>query len=214
MLEPTEKKKKRKENRFPFARPLHIQQPKAANDEYIHYADNNESVCHSRLGFFTVDDAVVVGARTTTPLHTRFPNISSFSAFFFSFSFALARIWPPSLPCSPLTRAAYEYVCACVCVCHSFVNTLVLKSPLLFCSALLCSVSFLFDFVFVRLWQCLNSLPLDVCFGSDSFRMLLWILLLDTRWAWNSRAANVATHKLQKKLEHSDAVFLYSSAEL
>lgn len=29
-------KKKNEENRFPFARPLHIQQPKAANDEYIY----------------------------------------------------------------------------------------------------------------------------------------------------------------------------------
>lgn len=164
-----EGEKKETENRFPFARPLHIQQPKAANNEYTHYADNNESVCHSRLSFF-----YCCCARTTTPLHLRVTNFFGVLPLFLSFSHFT---FSPSLghPPSPSTPWFVRACSVLVCVCHSFVNTLVSKS-----SPLLCSVPIRLCFC-ARLWQCLNSLACSVSAVSVQtlFRMLLSILLSD-----------------------------------
>lgn len=118
---------------------------------------------------------------------------------------------PPLSSRSLLIRACVcVSLCMCVCGCHSFVNTLVSKS-----SPLFCSVVFRFDFVFVRLWQCLNS-PcacvcvrvslLGCCFEFSSRILCGWSGLLEL--------VTSSTHKLQKKLENCDAAFLYSSAEL
>lgn len=106
----------KKENQPPFARPLHIQQPKAANDEST--ADNNKDR-FAILGWVFV-------ARTNDSPAIVFSKYPSFFRLYICLLFPVLFLsMPPSLPSTlPSVLALFRCVRACVCarVCLSLVR--------------------------------------------------------------------------------------------